>query len=196
MGSGSTGRGATASARRAAATSATSPSATVTLTLTVTASVTAATSPSATPTVTLTLMLTQESCRDLGHVSLGYATLVNFAETAYHQGVDLYEEKADRLITGAELHASLLAETPRGVRQPVPKWLCGGTLRGAQNGSTWFMLHHHFHRRLGRPMPNVSALLARVRPFCWDHMCWEAMTHGGRVPAAASASAGAKAWSS
>ena len=31
----------------------------------------------------------QESCRDLGHVQLGMATLVNSAETAHHQGIDL-----------------------------------------------------------------------------------------------------------
>ena len=34
----------------------------------------------------------QESCRDLGHVSLGFATLVNSAETAHHQGIDLFGE--------------------------------------------------------------------------------------------------------
>ena len=42
------------------------------------------------------------------------------------------------------------------------------------------MIHHHFHTRLGLPMPNVSALLPRIRPLaCWDHMCHETLTHGG-----------------
>ena len=37
------------------------------------------------------------------------------------------------------------------------------------------VIHHHFHRRLGIAMPNVSALLPRIRPLkCWDHMCWRA----------------------
>lgn len=42
----------------------------------------------------------QESCRDLGHVELGFATLVNSAETAHHQGIDLYGEAKDRIVYG------------------------------------------------------------------------------------------------
>ena len=42
----------------------------------------------------------QESCRDLGHVELGFATLVNMAETAHHQGIDLYgENQASRKVS-------------------------------------------------------------------------------------------------
>ena len=50
-----------------------------------------------------------ETCRDLGHVQLGYATLVNTAETAWQQGVDLYGEEQDRLIAGAQVLCSPLA---------------------------------------------------------------------------------------
>jgi hypothetical protein len=50
----------------------------------------------------------------------------------------------------------------------------------ASNGSTFDVIHHHFHTRLGLPMPNTSALLSKSRPLkCWDHMCWETLTHGG-----------------
>ena len=35
--------------------------------------------------------LCQETCRDLGHVQFGFATLINTAQTAYLQGLDLYE---------------------------------------------------------------------------------------------------------
>ena len=59
-------------------------------------------------------------------------------------GVDLYAEAQDRLIAGAELHASVLTEEPKSRRQPVPSWLCGGRLKGAANGSTWWMLRNHF----------------------------------------------------
>ena len=86
------------------------------------------------------LCLGQESCRDLGHVELGYMTLINSAETAFHQGVDLYAEEQERLIAGAELHASLLAAEPEARRQPVPAWLCGGRVKAALNSSTWAML--------------------------------------------------------
>jgi len=74
--------------------------------------------------------LCQETCRDLGHVQLGYATLVNTAETAYQQGVDLYSEAQERLIAGAELHSSLLLEEPLPFRQPIPKDICGGKVKG------------------------------------------------------------------
>ena len=125
----------------------------------------------------------QESCRDFGHVQLGYATLVNTAETAYHQGLDLFGGERSRLLAGAELHASLLAQEPAARRQPPPAWLCGGQLRGAGNGSTWSMLWHHFVTREGGDpgaiLPNVTALLPLTTPFCWDHMCWEALTHPG-----------------
>ena len=120
----------------------------------------------------------QETCRDLGHVQLGFNTLVNTAETAYHQGIDLYGENQQRMIAGAELHASLLSQEPVPLHQPTPSWLCGGHLKGATNGSTWTMLHHHFVGRMGLSMPNVSKLLPLETPFCWDHMCWEALTHG------------------
>lgn len=32
----------------------------------------------------------QETCRDLGHAQMGIAGMINGAETAYIQGVDLY----------------------------------------------------------------------------------------------------------
>ena len=127
----------------------------------------------------------QESCRDLGHTMLGFSTLVNTAETAFHQGVDLYAEARERMIAAAELHASLFSGQPAPYRQPTPKWLCGGQLKGSNNtAGTFDMLRHHFTDRRGMQLPNVSATLrARGvdRDFCWDHMCWETLTHGSRV---------------
>ena len=45
-----------------------------------------------------------------------------------------------RLIAGAELAASLLQAEPAPYRQTVPPWLCGGSVKGAVNSSTWEML--------------------------------------------------------
>lgn len=120
----------------------------------------------------------QESCRDAAHVTLGYATLVNTAETAFHQGIDIYAEEERRLIAGAELHASLLLDEPAPHRQPVPQWLCGGFIKGVNtdlngwghkggtlspvNATTWSMVHHHYVTRMGALMPNVSAILPCV----------------------------------
>jgi len=129
----------------------------------------------------------QESCRDLSHVELGYATLTNTAETAYHQGIDLYGENKERIIAGAEFHVTLYVNEPAAFQQKWPKWLCGGKCSGEHchpaNASTFEMVHHHFSDRLGIAMPNVTALLTgkmTPRPTsCWDHMCWETLTHGG-----------------
>ena len=41
--------------------------------------------------------LCQETCRDLGHTQMGIATLGNVAETAHHQGLDLWGENKGRL---------------------------------------------------------------------------------------------------
>jgi len=127
----------------------------------------------------------QESCRDLGHVQLGFATFINSAETAHHQGIDLYGENRERIIAGAEFHATLMQNEPAALQQKWPEWLCGGHCTGEHCGpvngsSTWEIMHHHFTERLGLPLPNVSALLPHIRPTsCWDHICWETLTHGG-----------------
>lgn len=138
--------------------------------------------------------LCQETCRDLGHTQMGIATLGNVAETAYHQGWDLWGDNRARIVAAAEFHASLMSDAPPQVYQPPPDWLTCAGAAGRQyplgkgivgsNGSTFEVIHHHFHTRLGLPMPNVSALLPAIRPLkCWDHMCWETLTHGGAWPA-------------
>ena len=123
--------------------------------------------------------LCQETCRDLGHVQLGYATLVNTAETAWQQGVDLYGEAQERLIAGAELHASLVLNAPAPFRQPVPLDMCGGHVKQVNQTGTWSMLARHFvlRRGLRHAMPNVSALVPLMAGACWDQMCWEILTH-------------------
>ena len=40
----------------------------------------------------------QETCRDLGHTQMLLAAYANFAESAYHQGLDLYAEVKERLM--------------------------------------------------------------------------------------------------
>lgn len=53
--------------------------------------------------------LSQESCRDFEHTAYGVAALINVAETASIQGIDLYNDKetkaAERLQKTMELHA-------------------------------------------------------------------------------------------
>ena len=60
--------------------------------------------------------LSQETCRDLGHVQYGFAAMINAAETGRIQGVDLYSEQAARIVAGLELNASYL----NGKTTPMP----------------------------------------------------------------------------
>ncbi|HZX08161.1 alginate lyase family protein [Kribbella sp.] len=46
---------------------------------------------------TFTNGLAQETCRDFGHTGWGLTAATQIAETAYHQGVDLYAEAGHRL---------------------------------------------------------------------------------------------------
>eukprot|EP00039_Didymoeca_costata_P012541 m.180916 g.180916 ORF g.180916 m.180916 type:complete len:134 (-) comp15508_c0_seq1:165-566(-) len=105
----------------------------------------------------------QETCRDLGHCQMLLAAFANFAETAYHQGVNLYEEMHDRFVYAAEFHASLMADQEPRLRQSWPSWLCDGKCRGEYcglvNGTTYEIIHHHFVHRLNLSLPNVTALL-------------------------------------
>lgn len=131
--------------------------------------------------------IAQETCRDLGHTSMLMAALANFAETAFHQNIDLYAENRERFVAGAEFHASLMSDEPLALRQQWPSWLCNGRCRGEHcgpaNGSTFEIVHHHFVHRLNMSLPNVTALLPQIRPTsCFDQLCWETLTHGDTLP--------------
>jgi hypothetical protein len=57
--------------------------------------------------------IAQETCRDLEHVQYGLAAMMNGAETARIQGVDLYREQADRIVACMEYHAQYLNSSPK-----------------------------------------------------------------------------------
>jgi hypothetical protein len=125
--------------------------------------------------------LCQEECRDLGHTQYGIAAAANAAETALIQGVNLYSEQAKRLVAGLEFTAQFLTGAP------VPSWLCGGTLTAVTPDPTWEVAYNEYANRLGMPLPNTKALIAKIRPTGEDHhMIWETLTHaeigGAGVP--------------
>jgi hypothetical protein len=117
--------------------------------------------------------LAQETCRDFGHTLYGLAAMVNAAEIARHQGVDLYGEEAERITRAMEFHAGFL------LGDPAPAWLCGGTLHLSRRPATWEIAYNHFHNRAGRPLPLSERLInEKVRPSRADHhMVWESLTH-------------------
>jgi hypothetical protein len=119
----------------------------------------------------------QETCRDvtdMHHQEFGYSALVAAAETAHIQGVDLYGEEKDRIVAAFEFAAKYMNGAP------VPAWLCPGSgLTVSAHGYNYEIGYNHYANRLGIPMPNTQALLAKIRPTGADHnMVFETLTHG------------------
>jgi hypothetical protein len=116
--------------------------------------------------------LSQETCRDLGHVQYGLAAMTNAAETARIQGVDLYSAESARLTAAYELHAQYLDG------KAVPSWLCGGSLNAVSADPMWEIAYNEYATRSGLSLPNTQALVAKIRPTGADHhMVWETLTH-------------------
>jgi hypothetical protein len=119
----------------------------------------------------------QETCRDvtdMHHQEWGYSALVAAAETAHIQGVDLYGEQKDRIVAAFEFAAKYLNGAP------VPSWLCPGSgLKVTAKGYNYEVGYNHYANRLGIPMPNTQALLAKIRPTGASHsIVFETLTHG------------------
>jgi Alginate lyase len=115
--------------------------------------------------------LAQETCRDLGHTQLGFSAMIDAAETAKIQGVDLYAEESKRIVAGFEFNTQYLD----GVA--VPSWLCGGMLN-LSTDQTWEIGYNEFANRLGLSLPHTKNVIAKIRPTGTSkHMVWESLTH-------------------
>ncbi|MFK0173234.1 alginate lyase family protein [Streptomyces sp. NPDC090306] len=114
----------------------------------------------------------QESCRNLKHVGYSLAASSHIAETAWHQGVDLYKEVGDRLTAAAELHSRLQ------LGEAAPSWLCGGKV-DRNMGPDLEVLVNHMENRLHKPLPAAHRLTAQHRPNGTDDLfvSWETLTH-------------------
>ncbi|MFI9815417.1 alginate lyase family protein [Saccharothrix variisporea] len=117
--------------------------------------------------------LSQETCRDFTHTGYGLAAAAHLAETARHQGQDLWSEVRERLRHAYGLHAKYQL----GV-EPVPSWLCGGTIKQAL-GPTTEVAFNALHTRLGIGMTNTQRLTEQQRPAGTDKLfiAWETLTH-------------------
>jgi hypothetical protein len=112
--------------------------------------------------------LLQESVRDSGHANLALSAMVNAAETARQQGVDLYAEQAKRIMAALEYQAQFLPPN----NTPPPANLAFHT------HPTWEIAYNHYHNRLGYNLPKMAAVLPTIRPTGVNHqMAWETLTH-------------------
>ncbi len=114
--------------------------------------------------------LLQETCRDSGHANMAFAAMVNAAETARQQGLDLYAEQGKRMMAALEFQAQFLVPN----NAPVPEFLA------FNKHPTWEIAYNHFHNRLGHDLPKIAAVLPTNRPTGVNHhMAWETLTHAG-----------------
>ncbi|MDO8539788.1 MAG: alginate lyase family protein [Opitutaceae bacterium] len=114
--------------------------------------------------------LLQESMRDAHHANMGFASMVNAAETARQQGLDLYAEQGARIIAAMEFQAQFLP--PNGAKPPP-------NLEFSLQ-PTWEIAFNHFHHRLHIALPKMAKMLPTNRPTGADmnHIVWETLTHG------------------
>ena len=113
--------------------------------------------------------LLQETARDSHHPWMAYASMVNAAETARQQGLDLYAEQGKRLMAALEFQAQYLPPN----NTPAPE-----NLEFAPQ-PTWEIAFNHFHNRMGQPLPKMAAVIPTNRPTGANHhMAWETLTHG------------------
>lgn len=121
----------------------------------------------------------QETCRDFGHMQMGLAAMVNTAETAFHQGVDIYDEAKERLFATFEFHSHYLNRK----NATVESYLCKGEIRQVEDRPAWEVGYNHLVNRLGYSLPKTAALLTRFRvngPAYTDlMMAWDTLTHSG-----------------
>jgi hypothetical protein len=138
--------------------------------------------------------LTEETCRDLGHVRWGMASMAATAETAYHVGINLWTEStyqirnADRIRQAMELNWGLLGpveQTPAVTTQLSgicqPNAANNGNTGLVQVGSsvaTGEIALNHLQNRMGMSLPNTSAELNARRPSGTSYFLnWETLTN-------------------
>jgi hypothetical protein len=112
--------------------------------------------------------LLQETVRDSQHANLALSAMVNAAETARQQGLDLYGEQGRRIMAALEFQARCLP--PNNEPPPVNTTF--------HLHPTWEIAYNHYHNRLGLDLPKMGAVIAHNRPTGVNHqMAWETLTH-------------------
>ncbi|NUS28642.1 MAG: hypothetical protein HOV92_31100 [Streptomyces sp.] len=118
--------------------------------------------------------MSQETCRNFKHVGYSVAATAHIAETAWHQGIDLYGEIKDRLKSTLAFHARYQAG------ESAPAWLCGGKV-DRNMGPDLEVALNHLEGRLGLSVPAARKLAEETRPAGTDNLfvSWETLTHAG-----------------
>lgn len=119
--------------------------------------------------------LNQETCRDNGHHSqFALGSALHAAETAWHQGVDVYAENRERYTAAMELLArQFLTGSMQGV--------CANDVPTAERFNTWEVGYNHYHNRARIDLPNTRRLIMeQIRPRSLRsilNLNYETLTH-------------------
>ncbi|MEU8710163.1 alginate lyase family protein [Streptomyces sp. NPDC048565] len=118
--------------------------------------------------------LTQETCRDFTHTGYGISAIAHIAETSWIQGEDLYGTDV-----GERLRQALGFQSTYELGEPVPDWLCGGSVNTGL-GPVTEVGYNALHNRLGTAMTNTQRLTEQNRPSGSNNLfvAWETLTHG------------------
>lgn len=119
--------------------------------------------------------LMQETCRDNGHhAQFALGSALHAAETAWHQGVDVYTEHQRRYVAAMELLAGQFLSGSMG-------GLCANDLPDPERYNTWEVGYHHYHGRRALELPNTGRLITEqirtnsIRAI-WN-LNYETLTH-------------------
>jgi hypothetical protein len=129
--------------------------------------------------------LLMETCRDCNHAEYNLIGMLQAAELAWHQGIDLYGIKLDsqtlpRLLMGMEFHANAMVGTPLNVGQSCGTVNCSGD---DKHGPGWEMgrNHYKFRANLGSSIPATEKFVTTInRPVgtSENHFVeWTTLTH-------------------
>lgn len=130
--------------------------------------------------------ISQETCKDfpggtttggMGHMQYGLAALINAAETARIQGVDLFKDEQQRLVTTLEFHAKYLNSLGT-----TPSSLCESGMNKLTIDPMWEVAYNAYANVLGQSLPESKKVVASQRAsgkvLVDHHMVWEVLTHG------------------
>ncbi len=132
--------------------------------------------------------MVQETCRDMSHVTLGLNMMLQGAETAYIQGVDLYNEQKTRIMAGYEFTSkynqqAISTLNSGGTAGTVDSTVCGGTLQagGVSWKLGWEVGYNHYAERLGLSMPYTKQyLISNIRNSSFRFgggTAWQTLTY-------------------
>ena len=101
--------------------------------------------------------LCAETFRDLGHCDLGLAQMIDLAEIASHQGIDLYALDSKRITAFLEFDSFLRAG------DVIPKQYYSVQSTGTY--ATFEIAYNHYHNVMGMDLPKTGALVQQfIRP--------------------------------